>query len=163
MKPYFFVVGLTPRGRRGNSPTIHIATSCRRLCRLQLVEKITLWKGLRPLQTSPDDKRTDCTARLEPTRTEGRSDLTLILMQGVPVVTAMTQTVPSDQLRLNTAIAPTAAVGRGKPLGVPAGDLAGFPNGRRLEDDVTDVGLRVVADGYGELAKLRSINRIQAR
>ncbi|HEU5099551.1 MAG TPA: DUF4331 domain-containing protein [Roseiflexaceae bacterium] len=88
---------------------------------------------------------------LKPTRTEGRSDLTLILMQGVPGVTAMTQTVPSDQLRLNTAIAPTAAVGKGNRLGVPAGDLAGFPNGRRLEDDVTDVELRAVADGYGEV------------
>ena len=29
------------------------------------------------------------------------------------------------------------------------GDLAGFPNGRRLEDDVTDIELRAVADGYG--------------
>jgi len=88
---------------------------------------------------------------IKPTRTEGRTDLTLILMQGVPGVTAMTQTVPSDQLRLNTAIPPTAAVGKGNPLGVPAGDLAGFPNGRRLEDDVTDVELRAVADGYGEV------------
>jgi hypothetical protein len=70
----------------------------------------------------------------------------------------MTQTVPSDQLRLNTAIPPTAAVGRGNRLGVPAGDLAGFPNGRRLEDDVTDVELRAVADGYGEvLNKLFSL------
>jgi hypothetical protein len=95
---------------------------------------------------------------LKPARTEARTDLTLILMQGVPGVTAMTQTVPSDQLRLNTAIAPTAAVGKGNRLGVPAGDLAGFPNGRRLEDDVTDVELRAVADGYGEvLNKLFSL------
>ena len=34
-------------------------------------------------------------------------------------------------------------------LGVLDGDLAGFPNGRRLEDDVTDIELRAVADGYG--------------
>ena len=34
-------------------------------------------------------------------------------------------------------------------MGVLAGDLAGFPNGRRLEDDVTDIELRAVADGYG--------------
>jgi hypothetical protein len=90
-------------------------------------------------------------AALKPARMEGRTDLTLILMQGVPGVTAMTQTVPSDQLRLNTAIPPSAAVGKGNRLGVPAGDLAGFPNGRRLEDDVTDVELRAVADGYGEV------------
>jgi hypothetical protein len=34
---------------------------------------------------------------------------------------------------------------------VLAGDLAGFPNGRRLEDDVTDIELRAVADGYGSV------------
>jgi hypothetical protein len=48
-------------------------------------------------------------------------------------------------------IEPTAAVGAGDPLGVLNGDLAGFPNGRRLEDDVTDIELRAVADGYGTL------------
>jgi len=36
-------------------------------------------------------------------------------------------------------------------MGVLAGDLAGFPNGRRLEDDVTDIELRAVADGYGSV------------
>jgi hypothetical protein len=40
-------------------------------------------------------------------------------------------------------------VGQGDVLGVLNGDLAGFPNGRRLEDDVTDIELRAVADGYG--------------
>ena len=30
-----------------------------------------------------------------------------------------------------------------------SGDLAGFPNGRRLGDDVTDIELRAIADGYG--------------
>jgi hypothetical protein len=29
------------------------------------------------------------------------------------------------------------------------GDLAGYPNGRRLTDDVMDVTLRMVGDGYG--------------
>ena len=29
------------------------------------------------------------------------------------------------------------------------GDLAGFPNGRRLTDDVTDIEVRAVLDGYG--------------
>ena len=38
---------------------------------------------------------------------------------------------------------------KGNVLGVLNGDLAGFPNGRRLEDDVTDIELRAVADGYG--------------
>jgi hypothetical protein len=84
-------------------------------------------------------------------RTEGRGDLSLILLTGVPGVTAMSGQTPSDLLRLNTAIPPSAAVGFGNRLGVPAGDLAGFPNGRRLEDDITDVELRAVADGYGEV------------
>ena len=48
--------------------------------------------------------------------------------------------VPSEQLRLNMSIAPSATPNR---LGVLGGDTAGFPNGRRLADDVTDVTLRV--------------------
>jgi hypothetical protein len=43
---------------------------------------------------------------------------------------------PSEMLRLNMAVAPAASP---KRLGVLAGDLAGFPNGRRLSDDVIDV------------------------
>src|SRR4029077_15891116 len=54
-----------------------------------------------------------------------------------------------DLLRLNMAVAPTAAVGAGNTLGVLAGDLAGFPNGRRLEDDVVDIEVRAIAQGYG--------------
>jgi hypothetical protein len=50
------------------------------------------------------------------------------------------QFMASEQLRLNMSIPPAAAP---KRLGVLDGDLAGFPNGRRLADDVTDVTLRV--------------------
>ena len=32
-----------------------------------------------------------------------------------------------------------------------AGDFSGFPNGRRLADDVTDIELRAVACGYGPI------------
>ena len=38
---------------------------------------------------------------------------------------------------------------QGNRLGVLAGDFAGFPNGRRLEDDVTDIELRALTCGYG--------------
>src|SRR5262249_33606365 len=71
-----------------------------------------------------------------------------ILLTGVP---GLNFTVPrkADLLRLNTTIAPTAAVGAGNRLGVLAGDLAGFPNGRRLEDDIVDIELRAFAQGYG--------------
>ena len=36
-------------------------------------------------------------------------------------------------------------------LGALAGDFAGFPNGRRLADDVVDIDLRAVACGYGPI------------
>jgi len=44
-------------------------------------------------------------------------------------------------LRLNTSVAPTAREAQAN-LGVLAGDLAGFPNGRRPGDDVVDIELR---------------------
>ena len=50
----------------------------------------------------------------------------------------------ADEIRLNLAIAPTAPVGKGNRLGVLGGDLAGYPNGRRLEDDVIDISERAV-------------------
>jgi hypothetical protein len=48
---------------------------------------------------------------------------------------------PSEMLRLNTAVAATASPNR---LGVLGGDLQGFPNGRRLTDDVVDISLQAV-------------------
>ncbi|MBK9711198.1 MAG: DUF4331 domain-containing protein [Kouleothrix sp.] len=92
---------------------------------------------------------------LPDTRTTGRDDLVGILLTGLPLPGGhnlnFTGSRPADLLRLNLGIAPTHPVGQGDPLGVLNGDLAGFPNGRRLEDDVTDVELRAVADGYGTL------------
>jgi hypothetical protein len=49
----------------------------------------------------------------------------------------------SEMLRLNTTTAVTPAAQQ-KNMGVLAGDLAGFPNGRRPGDDVVDIALRVV-------------------
>ncbi|WP_322780023.1 DUF4331 domain-containing protein [Frankia sp. Cas4] len=48
---------------------------------------------------------------------------------------------PSEELRLNMSVPPTASPNR---LGVVGGDAAGFPNGRRLTDDVVDVELQAV-------------------
>ena len=48
---------------------------------------------------------------------------------------------PSEMLRLNMGVAPAAAPNR---LGVLAGDVAGFPNGRRLTDDVVDIAVQAV-------------------
>jgi hypothetical protein len=50
----------------------------------------------------------------------------------------------ADLLRLNTGIPPTEA-DKIKRLGFIAGDAAGFPNGRRPQDDVLDIALRALA------------------
>jgi hypothetical protein len=50
----------------------------------------------------------------------------------------------AELLRLNLAVAPTPPAAQ-RRLGVLAGDGAGWPNGRRPNDDVTDIALRVVA------------------
>ena len=91
-------------------------------------------------------------------RTTNRNDLVAILLTGLDLTSTpagvnlnFTGSTQADLLRLNMGVAPTAAVGAGNPMGVLAGDLAGFPNGRRLEDDVTDIELRAVADGYGSV------------
>jgi hypothetical protein len=49
----------------------------------------------------------------------------------------------ADLLRLNTGIPPTP-VAQQKRLGFLAGDLAGFPDGRRPIDDVVDIASRAV-------------------
>jgi hypothetical protein len=57
--------------------------------------------------------------------------------------------VPAEELRLNTSIAPTANPNR---LGVLAGDPAGYPNGRRLTDDVIDIEVQALEGaGVGQL------------
>ncbi|MCW2524611.1 MAG: hypothetical protein JWO63_2946 [Frankiales bacterium] len=79
--------------------------------------------------------------------TKPRADLEAILLTGLPkgVVPGFqnfTGTVAADMLRLNVAIPPAK-----KPnvLGVVGGDLAGFPNGRRMLDDVVAIELKAVA------------------
>ena len=75
----------------------------------------------------------------------GRSDLVAVLLTGLQNP-ALNYTGPTeaDELRLNLAIKPTAPMGKGNRLGVLGSDLAGFPNGRRLEDDVIDIGERAI-------------------
>jgi hypothetical protein len=71
-----------------------------------------------------------------------RNDLVAAFLTGIEGVNKPRTVTPSEMLRLNTSIAPTAAPSQ-NVLGVAAGDLAGFPNGRRPADDVVDVSLRV--------------------
>ena len=66
-----------------------------------------------------------------------------MLLTGVPGLNFSGPT-QADMLRINLNIAPTAAVGAGNRLGVVGNDLAGWPNGRRLEDDVVDIAERAV-------------------
>jgi hypothetical protein len=49
----------------------------------------------------------------------------------------------ADLLRLNTGVPPTPPANASR-LGLLGGDAAGFPNGRRVFDDVTDIALRAV-------------------
>jgi Domain of unknown function (DUF4331) len=71
-----------------------------------------------------------------------RADLIQVFLTGVPGLNKPHHVQPAEMLRLNMAIPPcTSDCSR---LGVIGGDLAGFPNGRRLGDDVIDISLRAV-------------------
>jgi hypothetical protein len=72
-----------------------------------------------------------------------RTDLVTIFLTGIPGLNQIGTTPrPSEMLRLNTGI---PASSRPHRLGVLAGDLAGFPNGRRVGDDVVDIALQAMA------------------
>jgi hypothetical protein len=80
--------------------------------------------------------------------TANRADLHAILLTGIPggIVPGFqnfTGPKPADMLRLNVAIPPTTT--SPNALGVVGGDLAGFPNGRRVFDDVVSIELKAVA------------------
>jgi hypothetical protein len=80
-----------------------------------------------------------------PFQETGRTDLVAVLLTGLKEPNLnYTGETRADEIRLNLAIAPTAPVGQGNRLGVLGGDLAGWPNGRRLEDDVIDIAERAV-------------------
>lgn len=72
-----------------------------------------------------------------------RNDLVTAFLTGFPGLNQPANVVPGEMLRLNTAIPATPRADQ-HPLGVAAGDLAGFPNGRRPGDDSVDIALRVV-------------------
>ncbi|MFK7862578.1 MAG: DUF4331 domain-containing protein [Granulosicoccus sp.] len=71
-----------------------------------------------------------------------RSDLVAGFLTGFPGVNQLQTVTPSEMLRLNTTIPATPRMDQ-QPLGVAAGDLSGFPNGRRPGDDAVDIALRV--------------------
>jgi hypothetical protein len=70
----------------------------------------------------------------------GRDDLVAVLLTGVPKLNYTGSTL-ADMLRLNLTIPVTAKPNR---MGVLAGDNQGWPNGRRLNDDVIDIAEQAV-------------------
>ncbi len=71
-----------------------------------------------------------------------RTDLVAAFLTGIAGLNQPANVVPSEMLRLETAIAPTPKASQSN-FGVAGGDLAGFPNGRRPGDDVVDIELQV--------------------
>jgi Domain of unknown function (DUF4331) len=80
-----------------------------------------------------------------------RTDLEAILLTGIPSglipgFTNYTGATQADMIRLNTSIPPTSTSSPSySTLGLIGGDLAGFPNGRRVADDVVTIELRAIA------------------
>lgn len=83
-----------------------------------------------------------------------RNDLVQIFATGIPVntitgpnyTTFLSDGTPHEYLRLNVAIPPTPVSSIDR-LGLLGGDVAGFPNGRRVHDDVVDIALRAAVGG----------------
>src|SRR5581483_1988392 len=77
--------------------------------------------------------------------TPPRTDLLPLVTYAPPIAAPGTPAGPvADLLRLNTGVPPTSPASASR-LGLLGGDAAGYPNGRRLFDDVTDISLRAVA------------------
>jgi hypothetical protein len=74
------------------------------------------------------------------------SDIVPIFLTGIPGLNQPSKVKPSEMIRLNTSIAPTAFNAQDR-LGLLGGQQDGFPNGRRLVDDVADIELRAIAGG----------------
>jgi uncharacterized protein DUF4331 len=71
-----------------------------------------------------------------------RNDLVSVFLTGVQGLNKPPHVVPAEELRLNMSIPPCTS--GCSTLGVIGGDNAGFPNGRRLSDDVLDISLQAV-------------------
>ena len=79
-----------------------------------------------------------------------RADLLAILLTGIPSTVVpgfagnYTGPTQADMLRLNMTIPPTPST-KFSNLGLIGGDVAGYPNGRRVQDDVATIELRAIA------------------
>ncbi len=75
---------------------------------------------------------------------ENRDDLVQVFMTGMPGLNQIDKSnpKPTDTIKLNLGTPPAQTPNR---FGVIGGDNAGFPNGRRLEDDVVDIYVQLAA------------------
>lgn len=77
-----------------------------------------------------------------------RNDITTIFLTGIPGLNQPDSVTPSEMIRLNYSVKPTTTDPNAQDrLGLLAGETDGFPNGRRLVDDVVDIELRALAGG----------------
>lgn len=116
----------------------------------------------------PEDPNNDCNTEFTDPGT-GRGDIFQIFLTGMKLanefeintaggkaplgagfnVNQPANVQPADMLRLNTAIKGATCAPSPSSLGVLGGDACGFPNGRRLADDIVDIALIAVAGaGY---------------
>jgi hypothetical protein len=126
----------------------------------------------------PTDTDNDCNANYDPAAptTKGRVDILKIFLTGMTLTkpftiqtengpfelpanfvvnqpTKGTGIVPAEMLRLNTAIKGDLCSPTPSRLGILGGDGCGFPNGRRLADDIVEIELLAVAGAaYSVLA-----------
>jgi hypothetical protein len=88
----------------------------------------------------------DCDGNPDDGNVSRACDLVPVFLTGLPGLNKPPKVTPSEQLRLNmdTPVCQPGTCSAYSRLGVIAGDAAGFPNGRRLADDVIDIALQVV-------------------
>lgn len=86
---------------------------------------------------------------LTDTQTTNRQDMLAVFHTGIPGLNQLALHTHADMLRLNMTIPPSDPnpnnVNR---LGLLSGQFDGFPNGRRLADDVTDIELKALDCAY---------------
>ena len=120
----------------------------------------------------PGDSDDDCDTEYTPTTPRtGRGDIFDIFLQGMVLENPFTintasgpttlpagfnvnrpaGVVPAEMIRINTAISGDLCSPQPSRLGVLGGDACGFPNGRRLFDDVVDIELLAVAGAAYEV------------
>jgi hypothetical protein len=89
-----------------------------------------------------------------------RTDLLPLVTYAAPIAAPGTPSGPvADLMRLNTGVAPTPPASASR-LGLLGGDPAGYPNGRRLADDVVDISLRAVAGVFNPQFNVFPNNRL---